>query len=41
MNSEAVLGLANYEVTSIEHSGGVVRIAARYQGSNRLPGLQW
>ena len=33
MDSEAVLGLANYEVTSIEHSGGVVRIPARYLGS--------
>jgi hypothetical protein len=28
MNSEAVLGLANYEVTSIERGGGVVRISA-------------
>ena len=33
MNSEAVLGLANYEVTSIEHSGGEMRISARYLGS--------
>jgi hypothetical protein len=30
MNSEAVLGLANYEVTSIEHNGTVVPISARY-----------
>jgi hypothetical protein len=34
MNSEAVLGLANYEVTGIEHSGTVVRITARYLGSS-------
>ena len=33
MNSEAVLGLANYEVTSIEHSGGEARISASYLGS--------
>jgi hypothetical protein len=30
-----VLGLANYEVTSIEHSGGVVRISARYLDRSR------
>ncbi len=36
MNSEAVLGLANYEVTSIEHNGTVVRITARYLGSVAL-----
>jgi hypothetical protein len=29
MNSEAVLGLASDEVTSIGHSGTVVRITAR------------
>jgi len=40
MNSEAVLGLANYEVTSIEHSGGVVRISARYLGSVACPDCQ-
>ena len=40
MNSEAVLGLANYEVTSIEHSGGVVRITARYLGSTACPDCQ-
>ena len=26
MNSEAVIGLANYEIVRIEHSGGAVRI---------------
>jgi len=40
MNSEAVLGLANYEVIAIEHSGGVVRISARYLGSIACPGCQ-
>ena len=40
MNSEAVLGLANYEVTSIEHSGTVVRISARYLGSIACPDCQ-
>ncbi len=40
MNSEAVLGLANYEVTSIEHSAGVVRILARYLGSVACPDRQ-
>ncbi len=33
MNSEAVIGLANYEIVSIEHSGGAVRISARYSGA--------
>jgi transposase len=40
MNSEAVLGLANYEVTGIEHSGAVVRISARYLGSVACPDCQ-
>ena len=40
MNSEAVLGLANYEVTGIEHSGTVVRISARYLGSFACPYCQ-
>ena len=40
MNSEAVLGLANYEVTSIEHSGTVVRISARYLGAVACPDCQ-
>jgi hypothetical protein len=40
MNSEAVLGLANYEVTGIEHSGTVVRISARYLGSVACPDCQ-
>ena len=40
MKSEAVLGLANYEVTGIEHSGGVVRITARYLGSTACPDCQ-
>jgi transposase len=38
MNSEAVIGLGDYEVLGIEHSGGVVRIAARYQGKIVCPG---
>ena len=37
MNSEAVLGLANDEVTGIEHRGTVVRITARYLGSIACP----
>jgi hypothetical protein len=40
MNSEAVLGLANYEVTSIKHSGGIVRISARYLESVACPDCQ-
>jgi len=40
MNSEAVLGLANYEVTSIEHSGTVVRISACHLGSSACPNRQ-
>ena len=40
MNSEAVLGLANYEVTGIEHSGAMVRISARYLGSVACPDCQ-
>jgi hypothetical protein len=39
MNSEAGLGLANYEVTSIEHSGRVERITA-IPAIDRLPGCQ-
>jgi len=37
MKSEAVLGLANYEIVSIEHNGGSVRIGARYSGSIACP----
>lgn len=33
-------GVANYEVTSIEHSGTVVRISARYLGSIACPDCQ-
>ncbi|HTB13403.1 MAG TPA: hypothetical protein VK752_17600 [Bryobacteraceae bacterium] len=40
MNSEAVLGLANYELTGIEHSGTVVRITTRYLGSVACPDCQ-
>ena len=40
MNSEAVLGLANYEVTGIENSGAMVRISARYLGSVACPDCQ-
>ena len=38
MNAEAVLGLGGFEITSIEHSGGAVRIGARYSGSIACPG---
>jgi transposase len=37
MKSEALLGLANYEIVSIEHNGGWVRIGARYSGSIACP----
>jgi transposase len=37
MKSEALLGLANYEIVSIEHNGGSVRIGARYSGSIACP----
>ena len=37
MKSEAVLGLANYEIVSIEHNGGAVRIGARYSGTIACP----
>jgi transposase len=37
MDSEAVIALANYEIVSIEHSGGTVRIEARYGGSIACP----
>ena len=39
MNSEAVIGLANYEVTSIEHSGTVSADYGALPGIDRLPGL--
>lgn len=37
MNSEAVLGVWGYEITSIEHSEGAVRIQARYSGVIACP----
>jgi transposase len=37
MKSEAVIALANYEIVSIEHNGGSVRISARYQGLIACP----
>jgi transposase len=37
MNSEAVLGVWGYEITSIEHSAGAVRIQARYSGAISCP----
>ena len=37
MDSEAVIALANYEIVSIEHSSGAVRIAARYKGAIACP----
>ena len=37
MNSEAVLGVWGYEITSIEHSAGAVRIQARYSGAVACP----
>jgi hypothetical protein len=37
MDSEAVIALANYEIVSIEHSGGAVRISARYKGAVACP----
>lgn len=37
MDSEAVIGLANYEIVSIEHRGGAVRISARYSGAIACP----
>ena len=33
MSSEAVIGLANNEMVSLEHSSGAVRISARYLGA--------
>ena len=38
MNSEAVLGLAGFQITSIEHSGRAIRIQARYKGAIACPG---
>jgi transposase len=37
MNAEAVLGLFGFEISRIEHQGGVVRIEARYAGSICCP----
>jgi transposase len=37
MNSEAVLGVWGYEITSIEHRAGAVRIQARYSGAVACP----
>ena len=37
MDSESVMGLANYEIVSIERGGGAVRISARYLGSVACP----
>ncbi len=37
MDSESVLGLAQYEITSISDNGGTVQIAARYTGSVACP----
>ena len=36
-NSEILLGLPQYEVTSIARSGGSITIAARYRGPNSCP----
>ena len=37
MNAEVVLGLFGFEIHSIEHAGGAVRIAARYAGVIACP----
>ena len=37
MNADVVLGLFGFEITSTEHTGGAVRIAARYIGSVACP----
>lgn len=37
MKPEAVIALANYEIVSIEHNGGSVRIGARYKGLIACP----
>lgn len=37
MNAEAIIGLFGYEITGIEHSGGAVRIQARWAGAITCP----
>jgi hypothetical protein len=37
MNADVVLGLFGFEISSIEHTSGAVRIAARYVGSIACP----
>jgi hypothetical protein len=37
MDSEGILGLAQYEITNIEGAGGSVHISARYTGPVACP----